>query len=59
MVDTSCNVTIVNPAVIAKIDEAVRPVIETVENQIVTADGSSKAFLDRGMFDLEVSGKKE
>ena len=51
--------TIVNPAVIAKTDEAVRPVIETVENQMVTADSRSKAFLDRGTIDLEVSGKKE
>ena len=58
MVDTGSNVTIVNPAVIAKIGEAAKPVIETVENELIMTDGSTIAFLGMGTFDLEVEGMR-
>ena len=58
LVDTGSNITILNPAVMDKLDEATRPAIEPVENRMVLADGSAKPFFGRGTFDLEIEGHR-
>ena len=58
LVDTGSNITILSPAVVAKIGPDRQPSLESVENHMILADGSAKPFRGRGTFELEMDGKR-
>ena len=58
LVDTGSNITLLSPAVVAKIDPDRQPSLESVENHMILTDGSAKPFRGRGTFELEMNGKR-
>ena len=58
LVGTGSNITILSPAVVAKIGPDRQPTLESVENHMILADWSAKPFFGRGTFQLEVEGKR-
>ena len=58
LVDTGSNITLLSPAVVAKIGPDRQPSLESVENHMILTDGSAKPFRGRGTFELEMNRKR-
>ena len=56
--ETGSNITILSPAVVAKIAPDRQPSLESVENHMIHVDGSAKPFRGRGTFELEIEGQR-